>query len=128
MRRTAVAVVWILGATLPLFIATVGLVGCCVLPFHRVAHKVLMPICHFAANLADGSGSDDRDVVPPREKEKPVKSLVTEIQPPYRLWVLSTGSAIIRTPQAAYRSFITLGAVRCDQDVGLSILVRTILI
>lgn len=127
MRRTSVAVVWIVGATVPLFIATVGLVGCCVLPFHRVAHKVLMPICHFAANVADGA--DDREAVPPPAKEEPFKRLLTETTSVYRLHGPSLPSdAPAPSAATAYRSFIALGAVRCDQDVGLHVLVQTFLI
>jgi hypothetical protein len=127
MRRAGVAVAWILGTTLPVLIATVGLVGCCVLPFHRVAHKVLMPICHVAANLA--GDSDDRDAVPPRAKEEPAKRFVTDMTNVYRLRVPSLPHDVAAPVAAtAYRSFIALGAVRCDQDVGLHVLVETFLI
>ena len=127
MRRTGVAVAWILGTTLPMLIATVGLVGCCVLPFHKVAHKVLMPICHVAANLA--GDSDHRDAVPPSEKQGPLKPLVTTTTNVYRLLIPSLAQdAAAPSAATAYRSFIALGAVRCDQDVGLYVLVDTFLI
>ena len=47
MRRRFVAAAWIAGATVPLLMATVFIVGCCVLPFHDVMHR-LMPVCAMA--------------------------------------------------------------------------------
>jgi hypothetical protein len=64
-----------------------------------------------------------------REKQEPVKRVATDLP---RHFHLSDGSSVRRTPTTvdatAYRSFISLGAVRCDQDVGLHLLVRTLLI
>src|SRR6202023_791863 len=81
MRRTVIAAAWVAGATIPLFLATIFLVGCCVLPFHGVIHR-LMPICHVAAALMSGhhhdSGHDAQTAVPAREKQQPVKRLVSE--------------------------------------------------
>jgi hypothetical protein len=130
MKRKVIAAVWIMGATIPLLLATVFLVGCCVLPFHQVAHK-LMPICDMAANLIRGehASHDPAPVSPAREKQEPVKRIVTEVPHVFRL---AAGNAALRTftPAAmtGHRSFITLGAVRCDRDVGLHVLVATFLI
>lgn len=132
MRRKAVAAAWIAGATVPLLLATVFVVGCCVLPFHGIAHK-LMPICDMAANLmrGDHAGHEAGAVPPPagREKQEPVKRIATEVPSLFRLVATSgTVQAIAPTATTAYRSFITLGAVRCDRDVGLHLLVETFLI
>lgn len=132
MKRRAIAAVWITGATVPLLLATVFLVGCCVLPFHQVAHK-LMPVCDLAADLMRGvysSAHDAHDATPPaREKQEAGKRLATEVPNVFRLAVASADERRL-APQAAraYRSFITLGAVRCDTDVGLNVLVGTFLI
>ena len=71
------------------------------------------------------------DATPPpaREKQEPVKRIATEVPEVFRLASL-TGTAPAGAPDAAtgYRSFITLGAVRCDRDVGLHVLVESFLI
>jgi hypothetical protein len=132
-RRTFIAAAWVVGSTVPLLMATVFLFGCCVLPFHQIAHK-LMPICDMAASLMRGDhGGDGHDhgAVPPpaREKQEPVKRMATEVPNAFRLAV-ATFAQRIAAPSAtsSYRSFITLGAVRCDRDVGLHVLVETFLI
>jgi hypothetical protein len=52
--------------------------------------------------------------------------MVTESPRTIRLAVvMSQPEAVTAFAPAAYRSFVTLGAVRCDQDVGLHVLVET---
>lgn len=131
MKCRIIAAVWIAAATVPLLLAALFLVGCCVFPFHGVLHQV-MPLCETAANVMRGDHHDghdrDHDAVPlpAREKQEPGKRVATDVPNVFRL-VLSTASAraIALSPAAAHRSFITLGAVRCDQDVGLHILAQT---
>lgn len=129
-----IAAVWVTGATIPLLLAAVFLVGCCVLPFHGLMHKV-MPICEMAVSVMRGEhaahGDHDHDAVPPpaREKQEPVKRIVTEVPDPFRLAMLTAERRSSEPWSAvAYRSFITLGAVRCDRDVGLHVLDDTFLI
>ncbi len=132
-RSRLIAAVWITGATVPFLMATVFLVGCCVLPFHAVMHK-LMPICETAASIMRGDhGADghDHDAVPPppgREKQEPVKRIATEVPALLRLALVSEARSVAPSAATAYRSFISLGAVRCDRDVGLHVLVETFLI
>lgn len=132
MKRRLVAAAYITGATIPLLLATVFLVGCCVLPFHGVMHK-LMPLCDMAANVIRGAHAEydhQHDATPPaREKQEPVKRIATHVPSAFRL------AAVTVEPRShapgvttAYRSFITLGAIRCDQDVGLHVLVETFLV
>lgn len=114
---------------MPLLMATVFLVGCCSLPFHGVMHK-LMPICEMAANLIRGDRTADaNDAAPARETQQPVKRMASVAPATYRL-VAETRAAQAITPIAAtgYRSFISHGAIRCDRDVGLHVLVETFLI
>ena len=130
MRRRAIAAAWIAGATVPLVLATVFVFGCCVLPFHHVMHK-LMPVCQLAADLMRGHyGDHDHDAVPPpaREKQEPVKRIATEVPNVFRLAIASSGEPAAPSAASSYRSFISQGAVRCDQDVGLHVLVETFLI
>lgn len=128
MRRAAIAAAWIAGATVPLLFGTVFLVGCCVLPFHRTLHR-MMPICSaVAAFMRGGAAGHDhaQPSSPAREKEEPVKRMVTALPAAFRL-VVTRAALHLPTPSAstAYRSFIALGAIRCDQDVGLHLLVET---
>jgi hypothetical protein len=129
MKRRIIAAVWIVGATVPLLMATVFLVGCCVLPFHAVMHK-LMPICEMAANAFRGDRTaDTNDATPARETQQSVKRMVS-VTPSTHRFVAETPTAQMLTPIAAtgYRSFISHGAIRCDRDVGLHVLVETYLI
>lgn len=132
MRRKAIAVAWIAGTTVPLLLATVFVVGCCVLPFHQIVHK-LMPVCEMAASVMRGDGAaneHEHDAVPPaRDKQEPVKRMATDLPNAFRLTAADgEPRAIAPTAAGGYRSFITLGAVRCDRDVGLHVLVETFLI
>ncbi|HYC58683.1 MAG TPA: hypothetical protein VEK79_03880 [Thermoanaerobaculia bacterium] len=128
MKRRIIAAAWITGATVPLLMATLFAVGCCVLPFHSVMHK-LMPLCNMAASMfrGDDAASDDA-TTPAREKQGPIKRMTTVVPQTFRL--ASTSVARINAPIAttSYRSFISLGAIRCDRDVGLHVLVETFLI
>lgn len=129
MRRKAIAAVWIAGTIVPVLLGTLFLVSCCVLPFHHLAHK-LMPICEMAASVMRGDHADHDAVPPPTpEKQEPVKRIATEVPSLFRLAAAAAESRpVAPTATTAYRSFITLGAVRCDRDVGLHVLVETFLI
>src|SRR5688500_4044302 len=130
MKRRLVAAAWIAGATVPLLLATVFLVGCCVLPFHQVAHK-LMPICDLAAGLMRGDAhAGHHEATPPApEKQEPVKRMVTQVTSVFRLAAATLPHTVVAPNAAtAYRIFISLGAIRCDRDVGLHVLVETFLI
>jgi len=132
MRARLVAAAWIAGATLPLLGAAAYFFACCVLPFHGTIHD-LMPGCEMAARLM-GSGAEDphREVQPPStapEKQDPAKRMAADLTSKTRTLAVSHDqgpSAPCAKP--AYRSFITLGALRCDQDIGLHVLLKTFLI
>jgi hypothetical protein len=130
MRRTVIAAAWLFGATVPLLAAVVFYFGCCVLPFHAYLHKA-MPLCHVAIELMSGGHQHDgaQQPVPAREKQEPVKRIATSVP---RAFQLAAVAAVHRASSpidaSAYRSFISLGALRCDQDVGLNLLTGTLLI
>jgi hypothetical protein len=132
MKRTAIAAAWIVGATVPLLAAAVFVFGCCMLPFHGYLHKA-MPLCHLAVDLISGEHAVHHDgaqqPLPAREKQSPVKRVATDLP---RSFHFAAQSSIRRTAgpadTTAYRSFISLGAIRCDQDVGLHLLAGTLLI
>jgi hypothetical protein len=123
MSRRIIAVAWIAGATVPLLAGTLYLIGCCVLPFHAAMHE-LMPVCEMAASHEEAPAS-----TPAPEKDAAAKRLVTALPNTLRV-ARATSMEPAAAPAAAtaYRSFITLGAIRCDRDVGLHVLVRTFLV
>jgi len=123
MRRTAVAMAWLIGATVPLLMATVFLFGCCVLPFHGVVHRVL-PLCHLAAGLLN----DHQQPAPAPEKREPVKRVAIELSCDSRIAGIHETRAVTPAGSSTYRSFISHGAMRCDRDVGLHLLDATFLI
>lgn len=131
MRRTAIAAAWIAGTTVPLLAAVVFVFGCCVLPFHGYIHKA-MPLCHLAVDFIGGEHGDSargQQPLPARAKQEPVKRMATEVPRSFQLAALSDvahGARPIGT--GGYRSFIALGALRCDQDVGLHLLAGLLLI
>jgi hypothetical protein len=132
MKRTAIAAAWIAGTTVPLIAALVFLFGCCVLPFHAYIHKA-MPLCHLAMDVISGEHADHHDgaqqPLPARAKQEPVKRIATEVPRSFQLAGLtSVVRAAAPTDTNAYRSFVSLGALRCDQDVGLYALTATLLI
>ena len=131
MRRTAIAAACVMGATIPLLMAFVFVFGCCVLPFHNVIHKVL-PLCDLAVGFMRGEHHGQQDPqtpAPVREKQEPVKRIATEVPRPFQLGMTSAAEQHVTASDATtYRSFIALGAIRCDRDVGLHLLIATFLI
>ena len=130
MRRVLVAVTFLCGSTIPLVLAAVFLFGCCVLPFHGVLHRV-MPFCHIATGILNGhhDGGDRHPVPVPPAKQKAANSqLLTTLrlkEPVMRPMNFAVARDAAQS-RIAFRSFITLGAARCDQDVGLlAILIAT---
>ncbi len=132
MKRTAIAAAWIIGATVPLLGAVVFVFGCCVLPFHGYIHKA-MPLCSLAVDFLRGEHHDHHDgaqqSVPASQKQEPVKRIAAGLPRSFRLsatsYVCLAAAPVCTT---AYRSFISLGALRCDQDVGLHLLAGILLI
>ncbi|MGA8806732.1 MAG: hypothetical protein WB973_02565 [Thermoanaerobaculia bacterium] len=128
MRRTAIAAAWIVGATVPLLVSVVWVFGCCVLPFHAYIHKAI-PLCHVAIGVMTGEqhGSPQQQV-PASKKQEQAPRMTSELLPRFHLAMTASTSAVARNPITAYRNFIALGAVRCDRDVGLHLLIATLLI
>jgi hypothetical protein len=129
MKRRVIAAIWIGGATIPLLFATIYVAGCCVLPFHGVMHK-LMPVCRMAVEAfrIDESAThrSDQPATPAEGKTQSTKVSWAATRHSQRVMAFVTAQAILSPVAAtAYRSFITLGAIRCDRDVGLHLLVDT---
>ena len=124
MRRSAIALAVIAGTIVPAFIATVWLFGCCVLPFHHAIHR-LLPLCRMATN---GHASDQQPSTAPKAKQPPSIRFVNELTGAFDVHLVHRSSPLLADSPAAYRSFITLGAIRCDRDVGLYTLFAPFLI
>jgi len=131
MRRSVIAASWLIGTTVPLLAGVVFVFGCCVLPFHGVLHKV-MPICERAVDLIRGESHEHhaaQQPLPAREKQEPAKRIAGEVpRSMQRTFAATVARPVPAAAATAYRSFITLGAVRCDRDVGLHLLDATLLI
>ena len=123
MKRVAIATTFLLGSTIPIVMAAVFLFGCCVLPFHHVLHRV-MPFCHVASGILNGHhDNDNRHPSPtPSSKQKAAAPQLTTTlrgkESPFVSMTFGVARDGARS-RIAFRSFITLGAARCDQDVGL---------
>ncbi|HWW61136.1 MAG TPA: hypothetical protein VN181_07205 [Thermoanaerobaculia bacterium] len=122
MKRAAIAAGIVTGATVPLLVMTVWLFGCCVLPFHHVMHR-LMPVCAMAADLL--RGGDAQPATPAPAKREPVKRVVSETARAFRVASIDASDEVVTPRAAAHRTFIAHGALRCDRDVGLHVLVAT---
>jgi len=123
MKRSTIAALSIAGATVPALLATVFIFGCCVLPFHKVIHK-LMPVCSMAASFMRGQEASQQ---PAKTTEKEsLKRLATELPNQFRLSIAGTPVLPASpSPTTGYRSFISHGASRCDQDVGLYLVIES---
>jgi hypothetical protein len=112
----------------PALVATVWLFGCCVLPFHRAIHR-LVPLCRIAIGMGQASDrSDQQPSTPPHEKQRAAQRLATELTTACGVPFAPRSSSLVTCSPAAYRSFIALGAIRCDRDIGLHTLFATFLI
>jgi hypothetical protein len=121
----------VFGKSVPLVAAVVFVFGCCVLPFHGMLHKA-MPLCDLAVSFISGEHHDhgeQQTPVPAREKQEPVKRIATDMPRSFPLaGAQASENRVAAADATTYRSFISLGAVRCDRDVGLHIFVATFLI
>ncbi len=115
MRRAFIIAAWIAGTTVPLLVATVFYFGCCVLPFHKAIHEVA-PLCH----IATSAPTEEHHEVPP-----PAKRITGVAPSAIRLASIAAQRFDPLPRPTSYRDFITHGAVRCDRDVGLHLLVET---
>ena len=121
VKRAVISAAWLIGSVVPLTFAVTFFFGCCVLPFHQTLHKVA-PLCAIASMMTVTDDGDSRQSTPAREKsEKTAKRNVPSVLPAH-ISVTATSQRATQhfVPDSlGYRSFIALGAMRCDDDVGL---------
>ena len=128
MRRIIFAAGIVTTTLVPALVATVWLFGCCVLPFHGAIHR-LIPLCRIAIAMAHGGDdSDQQPSTTPQEKQRPAQRMATEPTANIGVPFTPRSSPLISHTPSAYRSSITLGALRCDCDVGLHTLFATFLV
>ena len=124
MKRTIIAAAWLAGTTIPLALSAIFVFGCCVLPFHKALHHAL-PLCHIAEHMLHADhhdGEDDHHPVPtPTQKQQVSGPSLFTILAAKRSADRSDSFALSqpRYSPVSHRTYISLGALRCDQDVGL---------
>ena len=128
MKRTAIATSIVLGTTVPVLAATVFIFGCCVLPFHKLIHSVA-PLCTMAAGMMAGPHDADHknEPVPASEKQTQTVKSPTELTARFSPVTqdVSQRSLLPAAERQRFRDLISLGALRCDQDVGSEVLLQT---
>jgi hypothetical protein len=121
--------IWIAGllcaaATIPVAAMSAFLFGCCALPFHHVLHRYL-PIC--GAIVRHMTPDSHHDSMP--GKIAPKKQALVSI-----LAARADGVVVLHTRRlaatriACLRDQISHGALRCDDDVGLLLLLSVMLV
>lgn len=120
---------------IPSALAGLVLFGCCILPFHERLHDS-MPLCHLASQVlaghhdGDDHGDGDHEATPPPSREK-LSFGSPSFEPSVTVKLLVVQDAVRRRLDEARsdpRNLISLGAVRCENDVGLHLLHTTFLI
>jgi len=119
MRRFSIAIAWIAFACIPTAVMSVLIFGCCALPFHRVIHRVF-PVCTGIMKTHESHTPTTPATVTAKRAPvvfaKTAPKIATAIVP------------FTPRPSPLLRNRITLGALRCDDDVGLHLLLLTLLI
>jgi hypothetical protein len=127
MKRTAIAASIVLGITVPAIAATLFIFGCCVLPFHKVIHSVA-PLCTIAAGMMTGQhdAGPQQTPVPAPEKQSHTLKFSTELTAHYpAVNPAVPHRSLVSADRRGLRDQVTLGALRCDQDVGYDVLLQT---
>ncbi len=112
MKRIWIAGIYIGGVTVPAVAMTLFLFGCCALPFHRVVHR-FFPVCGGIVKMLTTPAHDD--AIPSNAAPKPTIGKVIFAK---RL----PGLAFDVVPLA------TATPLRCDEDIGLHLLLTVLLI
>jgi hypothetical protein len=131
MKPVTKGLLLLTGFAVPTALSAIFMFGCCVLPFHKYLHGA-MPLCHLVSEVlaqhhdGDEHGSDHPATPPPSREKLSFASPSAEALVPARL-SMTTGWIQQRfdTTRSDYRSFISLGAVRSENDVGLQLLLTT---
>ena len=105
------------GTAVPALVATAWIFGCCALPFH---------LCRLSA-MHDAAPQQQPVSAPAAKMRHPTVRAVVPAAQTCRL-APADRERLRPFSAAAYRNFLTLGAMRCDRDVGLHTLLATFII
>lgn len=119
MRRFSIVVAWIAFACIPTIVISVLIFGCCALPFHRVIHRVF-PVCTGIMKTHESH----TPTTPATVAAKRVPVVFAKTAPKTATVTLP----LVPRPAPRPRDLMKLGALRCDDDVGLHLLLLTLLI
>jgi hypothetical protein len=120
--RRLIVLAWLAVGGLAAFL----LVGCCILPFHGLVHR-LVPLCEMAAAVVGGHDAGhghDHDHPAAAERQDGSGSGArhqASWQPALRSGLLVALTATADRPldsAARYRTLVSLGAIRLDEDDG----------
>lgn len=123
MRRIWIAGACVAGIIIPVIVMTVFLFGCCVLPFHHVIHRIF-PFCGAIVKLL--APESHHEAVPAKTRSKQTTAPIIFARR------LATIPFSVTPHVPAYplrwRDRIAHGALRCDDDVGLYLVISVLLI
>ena len=121
MRRFSIAVAWIAFASIPTAVTSVLIFGCCALPFHRVIHRVF-PVC--TGIMKSLTHESHTPTTPATMTVKRAPVVFAKTTPKIATAIIP----LTPRPIPPLRNRMTLGALRCDDDVGLHLLLLILLI
>ena len=124
--RTLTLLAWSAGTLIPAMLAVVFLFGCCALPFHRVVHRYL-PLCGGIVKLL-ATAPPTNAGAPTPTTAPPAKVRAVRVEASATVTTDTRMSRIEPPARPSLRSWITLGALRCDRDVGWHLLLAVFLI
>jgi len=126
VKRLTLTAAALLGASLSATALSVFLFGCCVLPFHRYVHRI-MPLCGGIVRALGHNATED--ATPPATQPTRRPTVAKAVAPHAPASVDVRVSRLASTPPpASLRNIVSLGALRCDNDVGLHLLLAMLLI
>jgi hypothetical protein len=118
VKRIWIAALLVGGATIPALLMAAFLFGCCVLPFHHVVHRVF-PFCGGIVKLL--TPQPHHDAVPSKPASK--HTIGAAIVVKRAVAAFMRDEPLVVTHSLPPRDRLAHGAVRCDDDVGLYLLV-----
>lgn len=128
IRRPIIVLGVAAAAIVPALLTAAVLFGCCVLPLHREIHRVV-PLCHIAAKVLPDRAPQESPAPVPSQRDEPQKRFAATATARVAFHAAVPVVAVeIPTLPNAHRSLISLGAVRCDEDVGLHLLLLATLL
>jgi hypothetical protein len=113
------------GATLSAGAMSLFLLGCCALPFHRYVHRI-MPLCGGIVRAMSHNGAEETTPPATPTRRPTIANAVAPHAPASP--DLRVSRHVPASPPASLRNIVSLGALRCDDDVGLHLLLTMLLI